>query len=206
MQNDLPAEDGGCLLSAPRFAFLWSGHGGDAGDFIVAATEQDGLRAVAEAGAKFQQSPSAAGSLVEVAQNQPCDDGSNAAPEWPDGQLRQPEGPEDLGGQHQEDRPQKEEGVSLVVEDAADEAAQGTGGRPIGEVLLEAVGVQGDTGHMAQLVGQQLLAVVDEPALLPFEAAADDEEGEEVGEVIVGAAAEKETEGGAHGEHAGRPF
>ncbi|MBN2449858.1 MAG: hypothetical protein JXR77_05680 [Lentisphaeria bacterium] len=102
-------------------------------------------------------------------------DQPDQTPEGVDGQGGQEQRASHLGNQQQEGTAKEGEGVGGGPQGAARGASEPAWRRPVGEGLLEEAAAETDPGDMAEFVGQQLAAVVDQPALAPFKGLADDE-------------------------------
>ena len=103
--------------------------------------------------------------------------------------------PKDLRKQQDERDAEKHEGVGLFAENAADEFAEGAGGCLVGERLFKLFGKKRDSCDMAEFMGEQFVAIVDEPFFLRLERAADDEHREEIRIGAERAAAKEKREG-----------
>ena len=103
--------------------------------------------------------------------------------------------PKNLRKQQDECDAEEHEGVGLFAENAADEFSEGASGRLIGEGLFKLFGKKRDSRDMAEFVGEQFVAIVNQPFLLRLERAADDEHREEIRIRAERAAAEEKREG-----------
>ena len=88
--------------------------------------------------------------------------------------------PKDLRKQQNECDAKEHKGVGLLAENAADQFSEGATGRLVGERLFKFFGEKRDSRDVAEFVGEQFVAIVDEPFLLRLEGAADDEHREEI--------------------------
>ena len=103
--------------------------------------------------------------------------------------------PKDLRKKQHKCYAEEEEGIRLFAENAADQFAEGTGRCLVGERFFKFFREEGDSRDMAEFVGEQFVAVVDEPFLLCFKGTADDEHREKIRIGTERATAEKKREG-----------